>query len=164
VSLVRLVRCATRAAEWPAHPLIVMAITMCNAFHERNQFYFFSNISNTLDVYASSAMTFIILLRVEPGVPVKRIVRMPHPTEALTMTPTDTQPELMVMHPMMHLSLTPRWRSTAFLHCLHTLVASCTRRRSLESRYLRPDLSQWETVPDLLARQHTHLYIHSLLG
>ena len=80
---------------------------------------------------------------------------MLHPTEALTTAPIDAQPELMVMHPTMNPSLTQGWRSSAFLHCLQTLVASCTRRRSLESRCLRPDLSQWETVPDLLARQHT---------
>ncbi len=41
------------------HHLTILAITMCNAFHERNQFYFFSNISNTLDVNASSAMASI---------------------------------------------------------------------------------------------------------
>jgi hypothetical protein len=51
-----------------------------------------------------------------------------------------------------------------FLHCLQTLVASCTRRRPLESRRIRPDLPQWEAVTDLLARQHTHLYIDSQLG
>ena len=33
-----------------------------------------------------------------------------------------------------------------------------------ESRWIRPDLPQWEAVTDLLARQHTHLYIDSQLG
>lgn len=90
---------------------------------------------------------------------------MPHLTEALTTTPIDdTQPELMAMHPMLNPSLPQRWRPAVFLHCLQTLVASCTRRRPIESRSLRPDLSQWEPVTDLLARQHTHLYIHSQLG
>src|SRR5262249_6525884 len=67
-------------------------------------------------------------------------------------------------HPMLSPSLTQRWRPAAFLHCLQTLVASCTKHRPIESRWIRPDLPQWETVTDLLARQHTHLYIHSLLG
>ena len=89
---------------------------------------------------------------------------MPHMTEAPTTAPIDTQPDLMAMHPMMSPSLTQRWRPAAFLHCLQTLVASCTRHRPIESRWIRPDLSQWETVTDRLARQHTHLYAHSLLG
>ena len=50
---------AVPAAELLMHHLTVLAIIMCNAFHERNQFYFFSNISNTLGVYASSVMTSI---------------------------------------------------------------------------------------------------------
>jgi hypothetical protein len=89
---------------------------------------------------------------------------MPHMTEAPTTALIDTQPDRMVMHPMLSPSLTQRWRPATLLHCLQTLVASCTRRRPIESRWIRPDLPQWETVTDLLARQHTHLYIHSLLG
>jgi hypothetical protein len=89
---------------------------------------------------------------------------MPHMTEAPTAAPIDMQHDLMAMHPMMSPSLTQRWRPAAFLHCLQTLVASCTRHRPIESRWIRPDLSQWETVTDLFARQHTHLYAHSLLG
>jgi hypothetical protein len=89
---------------------------------------------------------------------------MPPLTEAPTTTPSDTQHEFVAMHPMMRPSLTQRWRPAAFLHCLQTLVASCTRRRPLESRWIRPDLPQWEAVTDLLARRHTHLYIDSQLG
>ena len=89
---------------------------------------------------------------------------MPSVTEAPTTAPINTQHDPMAMHPMMIPSLTQRWRPTAFLHCLQTIVASCTRRRPIESRWIRPDLPQWETATDLLARQHTHLYIHSLLG
>jgi len=40
--------------------LTALAITMCNAFHERNQFYFFPHVSNTLRVGASSATASII--------------------------------------------------------------------------------------------------------
>jgi hypothetical protein len=89
---------------------------------------------------------------------------MPHTTEAPTTASIHAQHDLMVMHTMMNPSLTQRWRPAAFLYCLQTLVASCTRRRPIESRWIRPDLPQWENVTDLLARQHTHVYIHSLLG
>ena len=89
---------------------------------------------------------------------------MLHLIKAPTTAPIDTKHDLMAMHPMLRPSLTQRWRPATFLHCLQTLVASCTRRRPIESRWIRPDLPQWETVTDLLARQHTHLYIHSLLG
>ena len=50
---------AVPAAELLMHQLTVLAIIMCNAFHERNQFYFFPNVSNTLSVGASSAMASI---------------------------------------------------------------------------------------------------------
>jgi hypothetical protein len=89
---------------------------------------------------------------------------MPRMTEAPTTASIHAQHDLMAMHPMMNPSLIQRWRPAAFLHCLQTLVASCTGRPPIESRWIRPDLPQWDTVPDLLARQHTHLYIHSLLG
>jgi hypothetical protein len=89
---------------------------------------------------------------------------MPHMTEAPTTAPMHAQHDLMAMHPMMKPALTQRWRPATFLYCLRTLVASCTRRRPIESRWLRPDLPQWDTVTDLFVRQHTHLYIHSLLG
>jgi hypothetical protein len=89
---------------------------------------------------------------------------MPYITEAPTAALIDTQHDLMATRPRLSPSLTQRWGPAAFLHCLQTLVASCTRHRPIESRWIRPDLPQWETVPDLLARQHTHLYIHSLLG
>jgi hypothetical protein len=89
---------------------------------------------------------------------------MPHTTEAPTTASIHAQHDLMAMHTMLNPSLTQRWRPAAFLYCLQTLVAFCTRRRPIESRWIRPDLPQWETVTDLLARQHTHLYIHSLLG
>jgi hypothetical protein len=89
---------------------------------------------------------------------------MLHLIKAPTTAPIDTQHDLMAMPPMLSPSLTQRWRPAAFLHCLQTLVAFCTKYRPIESRWIRPDLPQWETATDLLARQHTHLYIHSLLG
>jgi hypothetical protein len=89
---------------------------------------------------------------------------MPPLTEAPITVPSDTQHEFVAMHPMMCPSLTQRWRPAVFLHCLQTLVASCTRRRPVQSRCIRPDLPQWEAVTDLLARRHTHLYIDSQLG
>ena len=89
---------------------------------------------------------------------------MPYITEAPTTTSIDPQHHLMEMHPMMSPALTQRWRPAAFWHCLQTLVVFCRRYRPIESRWIRPDLPQWETVTDLLARRHTHLYIHSLLG
>jgi hypothetical protein len=89
---------------------------------------------------------------------------MPPLTEAPTTAPSDTQHDFIVMHPTTRPSLTQRRRPAAFLHCLQTLVASCMRRRPIESRRIRPDLPQWEAVTDLLARRHTHLYIDSQLG
>jgi hypothetical protein len=146
-----------------APDLTGQAITMCNAFHERNQFYFFLNVSNTLSV-STKCYGLHLLPRVEPGDPVRETAPIPHMTEAPTAAPIDTQHELMATHPMLSPSLTRRWRPAAFLHRLQTLVASCTKHRSIESRWIRPDLPQWETATDLLARQHTHLYIHSRLG
>jgi len=84
-------------------------------------------------------------------------------TEAPMTAPTATQPDLMSTHLTIRPSLVQRWRPAAFLHCLQTLVLSCTRCRPLESRWVRHNVPQWETATDLLMRQHAHLYIHSLL-
>src|SRR5215467_3052794 len=111
----------------------------------------------------SSAMASI-LPRIESGDLVRVTVPMLHVTEAPTSAPIDTQHDLMLMHPTINPSLIHRWRPVAFLHYLQTLVMSCTRHCPIESRWIRPGLSRWESVPDLLARQHTHLYINSLLG
>ena len=89
---------------------------------------------------------------------------MLHTTEAPMTAPIDTQHDLMATHLTTSPSLAQRWRPAALLHGLQTLVASCTRRRPLESRWIRPDLSRPETVTDHLVRQHVHLYIRALLG
>jgi hypothetical protein len=49
-------------------------------------------------------------------------------------------------------------------HYLQTLVASCMRRRPLESRWISPEQLRLETPVDILARRHTYLYIRSLSG
>jgi hypothetical protein len=84
---------------------------------------------------------------------------MPHMTEALVTVPMDQQHDLMTTYPT-----TPRRRPAALPHFLQSLVTSWTRRRSFESRWIRPDLPRWETPSDHLARQYTYLYIYSLSG
>jgi hypothetical protein len=89
---------------------------------------------------------------------------MPHMTEAPTTALIDTQHDLMATPLTTSPSFAQRWRPAALLHGLQTLVASCTRRRPLESRWIRPGLTRQETVTDHLVRQHVHLYIRALLG
>jgi len=84
---------------------------------------------------------------------------MPRMTEAPVTVPIDQQHDFMATYPT-----TPRQRPAALLHFLQSLVTSWTRRRSFESRWIRPDLPRWETSTDLLARQYTYLYICSILG
>jgi hypothetical protein len=86
---------------------------------------------------------------------------MPHMTEAPVTVPIDQQHEIMATYPTTPLS-TPRQRPAALLHFLQSLVTSWTRRRVFESRWIRPGLPRWETPTDLLARQYTYLYIHSM--
>ena len=87
---------------------------------------------------------------------------MLHMPEAPAIAPIDEQHDLIATHPTTTALLTPRWRPAALLHFLRTVVTSCTRRRPLGSRRVRPDLLQWESPTDFLVRQHTYLYIHSL--
>jgi hypothetical protein len=55
-------------------------------------------------------------------------------------------------------------RPSRLRHFLETLVASCMRRRPLESRWISPEQLRLEMPVDILARKHTYLYIRSLSG
>jgi hypothetical protein len=55
-------------------------------------------------------------------------------------------------------------QSSRLRNFLETLVASCLRRRPLESRRISPEQLRLETPVDILARRHTYLYIRSLSG
>lgn len=73
------------------------------------------------------------------------------------------QRDALSTYPMTTPLPTPRRRRTLLANFLQTFVAACTRRRPLESRWIKPDL-RTETPVDILARKHTYLYIRSLSG
>jgi len=88
---------------------------------------------------------------------------MPHMTEARATSAIDEQYDLLTAHPTTVLA-TPRRRPAALLYFLRNCVRSWMGRHTFESKWIRPDLPRWETPNDILARQHTYLYIRSLSG
>jgi hypothetical protein len=89
---------------------------------------------------------------------------MPQMPEALATVPVDEQHHRTATYPTTPGLLTPRRKPAALLHFLRNLLASWTKPRVSESRWIRPDQPRWETPAELLARKHTYLYIRSLLG
>lgn len=87
---------------------------------------------------------------------------MPHTREALVTAPIAEHHDLLETCPT-PLAI-PRQRPAALLHFLWNLVPSWMRRRTSESRWIRPDLPRYETPIDYLARRHTYLYIRSMSG
>jgi hypothetical protein len=75
----------------------------------------------------------------------------------------DHQSDTMSTHPTT-LPLPTPLRLNRLRNFLATLVASCVRRRPLESRRISPEQLRLETPVDILARRHTYLYIRSLSG
>jgi hypothetical protein len=88
---------------------------------------------------------------------------MLHTSEALVTVPVDEQRDLIALHPMTFGPM-PWWRPSSLLRFLQTFVTAWISRRSYESLWISPDLPQWETPTENLARQHTYLYINSLSG
>lgn len=89
---------------------------------------------------------------------------MPQMPEALATVPIDEQHDLIATYLTPSALLTPWRKPAALLHSLRDRLRSWTRRRTFESRRIRPDLPRWETPTDLLARKYPYLYICSLSG
>ena len=88
---------------------------------------------------------------------------MLHMTEARATSAIDEQYDLLTAPPTTALA-TPRRRPAALLYFLRNSMLSWTRRRTFESKWIKPDLPRWESPDDMLARKHTYLYIRSLSG
>ena len=89
---------------------------------------------------------------------------MPHTRAVPATMAMNAQHDLMATYPITPALPTPRWRPVALLRVLRIWMTSLTKRRAVESRWIRPDLLRWETPTDILARKHTYLYIRSLSG
>jgi hypothetical protein len=90
---------------------------------------------------------------------------MPNVTNVLATAPTITaQHDFLATPPTTTLLHTPRRRHITLLHGLQTLMAACTWRRAMESRWIHPGYPRQESLVEHVARIDPYLYIRSLSG
>lgn len=90
---------------------------------------------------------------------------MPNVTAVQATARTASAPYNVLSPPPMTTPLRiPRRRFATLLRVLETLLVSWTKRRPMESRWMPPDKSRWETPPERAARTDPYLYIFSISG
>jgi len=87
---------------------------------------------------------------------------MPRQTHAPAPARMDAPPERIARPPTTTARVPRRRQRATLFRCLAFLVTSGPHRHSAERPWRRPDPTRWETLTEMLARQHPHLYIDCL--
>jgi len=87
---------------------------------------------------------------------------MPRQTHAPAPARMDAPPECIARPPTTTARVPRRRQRATLFRCLALWVTSGPHRHRAEHPWRRPDPTRWETLTEMLARQHPHLYIDFL--